>query len=730
MPWGLQKLKPGVHKTINADKLAKFDRGFQPKRNKYKQKKLLEEQKRKRAQEEAAKAYEDFVESFKVNENETGQAGVSFVEGGTMGGTGGTGRAGLGSGRAGLGSGRGGLGSDRPGLGSSSSGSSSRGGISFVSADDPKPSRSSTKRKTPTGKSSKGMEMINPFASAAQLQTGGRRKKKKKGGQKKKSNMESFLEELKRESQLKEIRKKAGIPEPQPIAPPPVSDKSMGHHDTGDPTTTNIYVGNLSPQITEEFLVREFGRFGDIASVKIMWPRTAEERARNRNCGFVSFMKRPDAEDAIRELQGKEYFGFAMRLGWGKKVTLPSQPLKIPALGESLSAVQDKPLIEQAFEIPSDAPRNEVKPPSDPKVKRLIDRLARYVAICGHIFEKAVMTKEIKNPRFFFLYQAHSPAHIYYRWRVYALSQGDTELKWRTEPFQMLLGGPYWMPPKLEDMQAATAPAEKEREKSPSRRSRRDRERRSRSRERDRRDRRRRGSSRRLRSRERDEFEDRLRGLSLNRTKIAYGMGFALDHAEEAKEIVEIITESLSLDETPIPKKVARLCLVSDILYNSTAPVRNASAYRTEFREHLPKIFKSLHRTYKNIEGRITANAMRERVTKVLRVWQVWSLYPETFVNDLETTFLGKEANQRVVVEPAPEEKKEPKKVNLLGGAYDSDDDDGKDADAANPNKLAGLIPDIDGAPLDEDIDGEPVDDDVDGMPIDDGDDIDGVPVP
>mmetsp|Transcript_23972 Transcript_23972/g.44803 ORF Transcript_23972/g.44803 Transcript_23972/m.44803 type:complete len:123 (-) Transcript_23972:88-456(-) len=122
---------------------------------------------------------------------------------------------------------------------------------------------------------------------------------------------------------------------------------------------------------------------------------------------------------------------------------------------------------------------------------------------------------------------------------------------------------------------------------------------------------------------------------------------------------------------------------------------------------------------------------MRERVTKVLRVWQVWSLYPETFVNDLETTFLGKEANQRVVVEPPKEETKEPKKVNLLGGAYDSDDDDGKDTtDADKPNKLAGLIPDIDGAPLEEDIDGEPVDDDVDGMPIDDGDDIDGVPVP
>lgn len=42
-----------------------------------------------------------------------------------------------------------------------------------------------------------------------------------------------------------------------------------------------------------------FGRFGEINSVKIMWPRSEEERARKRNCGFVSFRRRRDAEDAL-----------------------------------------------------------------------------------------------------------------------------------------------------------------------------------------------------------------------------------------------------------------------------------------------------------------------------------------------------------------------------------------------------------------------------------------------
>ena len=29
-----------------------------------------------------------------------------------------------------------------------------------------------------------------------------------------------------------------------------------------------------------------------------MWPRTEEEKARKRNCGFCSFKRRADAEDA------------------------------------------------------------------------------------------------------------------------------------------------------------------------------------------------------------------------------------------------------------------------------------------------------------------------------------------------------------------------------------------------------------------------------------------------
>jgi U2-associated protein SR140 len=64
-------------------------------------------------------------------------------------------------------------------------------------------------------------------------------------------------------------------------------------------------VGNLNPQVNEETLCHEFGPYGPLASVKIMWPRTQEEIERNRNCGFVSFMYRKDAEKALKGMDGK-----------------------------------------------------------------------------------------------------------------------------------------------------------------------------------------------------------------------------------------------------------------------------------------------------------------------------------------------------------------------------------------------------------------------------------------
>ena len=67
---------------------------------------------------------------------------------------------------------------------------------------------------------------------------------------------------------------------------------------------TYFFVMFMCIQMNEENLCQLFGKFGPLASVKVMWPRTEEERARNRNCGFVAYMKREDGEKALEHFKG------------------------------------------------------------------------------------------------------------------------------------------------------------------------------------------------------------------------------------------------------------------------------------------------------------------------------------------------------------------------------------------------------------------------------------------
>lgn len=67
----------------------------------------------------------------------------------------------------------------------------------------------------------------------------------------------------------------------------------MAHESESDNNSTNLYVTNLYRTVTEDILMETFGRYGPLASVKVMWPRNEEERAtKMHNSGFVGFMVR------------------------------------------------------------------------------------------------------------------------------------------------------------------------------------------------------------------------------------------------------------------------------------------------------------------------------------------------------------------------------------------------------------------------------------------------------
>lgn len=139
-----------------------------------------------------------------------------------------------------------------------------------------------------------------------------------------------------------------------------MTDRSPDPVPTGLPegnlTTTNLYVGGLAPDLTEDILKREFGKFGAIASVKIMWPRDEDQIKRRSNVGFVAFMERDCAAKCIEKLNGEKLHGMELRIGWGKSVPLPSVPLfsTPPVTSESPIFANLDPIFKQHFSLSDD----------------------------------------------------------------------------------------------------------------------------------------------------------------------------------------------------------------------------------------------------------------------------------------------------------------------------------------------------------------------------------------
>lgn len=214
-----------------------------------------------------------------------------------------------------------------------------------------------------------------------------------------------------------------------------MSGPALSYFDGGDPNSTNLFVANLNTDVTEANLMEEFGVYGPLASVKIMWPRGAfctptnssllqyphsfsgKERFKNMNtnCGFVAFMSRRDAERALNHMKNR----IDMRVGWGKSVDLPTHPVFIPP--ELLKLYLPPPASGLPFNAqPSkstgwEEAKVKVTIPLNKKLLALINRMVEFVVKEGPLFEAMIMNKELANPEYSFLFDNQSANHVYYR---------------------------------------------------------------------------------------------------------------------------------------------------------------------------------------------------------------------------------------------------------------------------------------------------------------------------
>mmetsp|Transcript_8833 Transcript_8833/g.15985 ORF Transcript_8833/g.15985 Transcript_8833/m.15985 type:complete len:604 (+) Transcript_8833:322-2133(+) len=571
---------------------------------------------------------------------------------------------------------------------------------------------------------------------------------------------------------------------------------------------------------------------GDLYSVKIMWPRTAEERSRNRNTGFVCFMHRADAEDAMDAYCDADPLGTGRRmlLRWGKNVKktvkfgtggVPTNLRKKPREDQATKGSDNandsnggSPVVESnrrpkresdAVELsasrsqstnhennssrPSDQQYHTNKPavseskvksiqprgpiydpaqhsieaitvvaPSDPRRLKFITTVASFVAKDGSVLEQKLISTQSFNLDFQFLTPHDDDAvpagasntdderfaeHIFYRWRVYSFAHGDGLNSWRTDPFVMFVPhGRFWIPPPLNTL-AAQEEEEAEKRREHSILAAQEERRRLAGKKQDcittgaqmrRTNLDKGGGGIKLNEWEKKVFDEMLREkLCASQESICEVMAFAFDKSGSAKEISELLRDALleSGNGISVDTRIARLFLLSDILFNSQQPgVRNAFQYRDAIEAMSPDVFQSLGR---HGGGRMTKNKLRKAVSSVLSAWTNWSVYNSTFMDELEGKFEGRKI---LAVAKLNQDEKETESLNT---------DDGKKEDlTGNETDLAPVsttprgtwtsaksvdVPeqDIDGEEiddLDEDEDGEALDD-LDGEVLEDSDEQD-----
>nr|XP_018259054.1 U2-associated protein SR140 [Kwoniella dejecticola CBS 10117]OBR81212.1 U2-associated protein SR140 [Kwoniella dejecticola CBS 10117] len=597
--------------------------------------------------------------------------------------------------------------------------------------------------------------------------------------------MDSFLQEIKhnqnaREERLGHLAKQEGS-SVSALAGLYSRNCNNPKHDT-----TNLFISNLPSNINEESLGLFFAKLGPVGAVKIMWPRgdedssigagmTISRRSKPGLSGFVSYMKRSAAERAVREYDGLDWGGSVLRVGWSKPVPLPLRPIydlgsgrESRERGRSASPKhrnshrddkrdyddrrgrdgdRDKGRSRSRSHSPQKSKKRSKRSPSysssssrspsparrksrrrsyssyssnsydsrspSPRPRKVsakdkwldgvpeeqrkfIKTVAGRVKDHGRGFEDLLRKKEKENPKFAFLFNEDLPEYHLYQLSI------DSRYRIPTPPPDDFADEGY------ASMYSSDSAEDSEKERVV------------------------RGKLGRL---ARKRFEAMLRVMSGKRAEIARGMEFALKKAEAADEVAEIVCQSVRLDATPVPRKMARLHLISDILHNSASSLPNVWKYRQAFESRLPPVFAHLSTVYQSLlaySGKISADVFRGQVFNVLEIWERWIVfnsetaeYLRGLLDGTKSLTLPKDAKTM-----KEDRQKEEEEAALKQKTEEKDHADGKFKASGFKSSFKPITAtttteqttdskvvddeDVDGEAMD-DLDGEAMDEDLDG---------------
>ncbi|CEH18015.1 Predicted splicing regulator, contains RRM, SWAP and RPR domains [Ceraceosorus bombacis] len=376
-------------------------------------------------------------------------------------------------------------------------------------------------------------------------------------------------------------------------------------------------------RLMDSFAGELASRWGDVGTAKIMYPR---EREANRQglVGFVSYMKRSDAEYALREADGILWTGAGsfsggpiLRTGWGKAMPLPPtasflQPSSAKiATSTARGASPTSTTVRARQRSPGSGPvpHRKPRPTASGSMPDLIKQVEEAVGASGMelirdvakrvvnhgdgYYLKAMRdngTTDVKD-KFAFMWDENLPAYHYYRTLV--------------DPDHLPIID---APPFADDGYLSLYSSDSEEGSEVER-------------------------QRKLQKTDtlgpiaRRRLEAMLRSITSRRERIARVMCFALERGAAADQISEVLVASLLQPGTPLARKLARLHAISDILHNSAVPLPNAWKYRAALEARLDAAFVHLGQTARVLGGRIRQEGFKEQVRSVLMLWEEWLVF-------------------------------------------------------------------------------------------------------
>lgn len=274
---------------------------------------------------------------------------------------------------------------------------------------------------------------------------------------KRKGAMQDFLGELQRDQARREERLRERVSESTSVSSLLAQEmqKNIGPRDENDPHSSNVCVLNLPANVSEASMGEYFSYYGDVASVKIMWPRTepalqapighglsARTTRHEGATGFVNFMRREDAQVAYKEIDGSRWAGSVLHTGWSRSLPKPARPLfpksirsKMAHEAEVSAHTNDSSRRTETrkrrssrspssrhhrrqwprSESPTTHVRTRVRTEEGEEVEKTILSVANRVREYGPGFEAMMREREAANPLFAFLREQHAPGHELYR---------------------------------------------------------------------------------------------------------------------------------------------------------------------------------------------------------------------------------------------------------------------------------------------------------------------------